>query len=164
MKKLNITKEQFNRSRYFKNKYGKLEYVSESGKLFKTSKGKVLKFNESGGNDESSIIADMNAVRKYRKQLQKCADEIHELSYYGFVVSSLSASKREGTFGSMRIGKYYFFGYRLMNGSTLFYDPDNDQFNKKSDDAFIDEIMNDESGELTGLIHKMSTDVLDYIK
>jgi hypothetical protein len=47
MKKLNITKEQFNRSRYFKNKYGKLEYVSESGKLFKTSKGKLLKFKES---------------------------------------------------------------------------------------------------------------------
>ena len=46
MKRLNITKEQFNRSRYFKNKYGRLEYVSESGKLFKTSKGKVLKFNE----------------------------------------------------------------------------------------------------------------------
>ena len=46
MKKLNITKEQFNRSRYFQRKYGKLEYVSESGKLFKTSKGNVLKFNE----------------------------------------------------------------------------------------------------------------------
>ena len=28
MKKLNITKEQFNKSRYFKNKYGKLEYVT----------------------------------------------------------------------------------------------------------------------------------------
>ena len=47
MKKLNITKEQFNHSNYFQRKYGKLEYVSESGKLFKTSKGKVLKFNES---------------------------------------------------------------------------------------------------------------------
>ena len=44
MKKLNITKEQFNRSRYFKNKYGKLEYVSESGDVYKTDKGKVLKF------------------------------------------------------------------------------------------------------------------------
>ena len=43
MKKLNITKEQFNRSHYFKNKYGRLEYVSESGKVFKTSKGKILK-------------------------------------------------------------------------------------------------------------------------
>jgi hypothetical protein len=46
MKKLNITKEQFNRSRYFKNKYGELEYVSESGRLFKTNKGKVLMFKE----------------------------------------------------------------------------------------------------------------------
>ena len=46
MKRLNITKEQFEKSRYFKNKYGKLEYVSESGKVFKTSKGKVLMFRE----------------------------------------------------------------------------------------------------------------------
>ena len=47
MKKLNITKEQFEKSRYFKDKYGTLEYVSESGKAFKTSKGKVLMFKES---------------------------------------------------------------------------------------------------------------------
>ena len=46
MKKLNITRKQFVESKYFKNKYGNLEYVSESGKLFKTSKGKVLKFKE----------------------------------------------------------------------------------------------------------------------
>ena len=52
MKKLNITKEQFNRSNYFQKKYGKLEYVSESGKLFKTNKGKVLRFaKESTFND-----------------------------------------------------------------------------------------------------------------
>ena len=53
MKKLNITKEQFNRSNYFQKKYGKLEYVSESGNLFKTNKGKVLKFNESLDEDGS---------------------------------------------------------------------------------------------------------------
>ena len=47
MKKLNITKEAFEKSNYFKNKYGKLEYVSESGKMFKTSKGRILKFKES---------------------------------------------------------------------------------------------------------------------
>ena len=46
MKKLNITKERFEKSRYFQKKYGKLEYVSESGKAFKTSKGKVLMFKE----------------------------------------------------------------------------------------------------------------------
>ena len=47
MKKLNITKEAFEKSRYFTKKYGRLEYVSESGKLFKTEKGKILKFKES---------------------------------------------------------------------------------------------------------------------
>jgi len=46
MKKLNITKEQFEKSNYFKNKYGNLEYVSESGKVFKTNKGKMLMFKE----------------------------------------------------------------------------------------------------------------------
>ena len=47
MKKLNITKEHFEKSDYFNKKYGKLEYVSESGKMFKTDKGKVLMFKES---------------------------------------------------------------------------------------------------------------------
>ena len=49
MKKLNITKEQFEKSKYFKNKYGNLEYVSESGKVFKTEKGRILMFKESAG-------------------------------------------------------------------------------------------------------------------
>jgi len=56
MKKLNITKEQFNKSRYFKNKYGELEYVSESGRLFKTNKGKVLMFRESWMKDDFDAI------------------------------------------------------------------------------------------------------------
>jgi hypothetical protein len=47
MKRLNITKEQFNKSKYFQRKYGRLEYVSESGRYFKTDKGHVLRFNES---------------------------------------------------------------------------------------------------------------------
>jgi hypothetical protein len=51
MKKLNITKERFEKSRYFTKKYGKLEYVSESGRLFKTSKGKVLKFTKESEDD-----------------------------------------------------------------------------------------------------------------
>lgn len=44
MKKLNITKKRFCESKYFTTKYGKLAYVSESGNLYKTSKGQVLKF------------------------------------------------------------------------------------------------------------------------
>lgn len=47
MRKLNITKEAYDKSKYFTSKYGKLEYVSESGKIYKTDKGKILKFNES---------------------------------------------------------------------------------------------------------------------
>ena len=48
MNKLNITKDKFTESKYFTTKYGKLEYVSESGNIYKTSKGHVLKFvNES---------------------------------------------------------------------------------------------------------------------
>jgi hypothetical protein len=46
MKKLNITKETFEKSKYFTGKYGKLAFVSESGKLFKTDKGHVLRFDE----------------------------------------------------------------------------------------------------------------------
>ena len=56
MKKLNITKEAFEKSQYFKNKYGKLEYVSESGKVFKTNKGKVLMFKESKLADDEKWI------------------------------------------------------------------------------------------------------------
>lgn len=47
MKKLNITKERFEKSKYFQDKYGKLKYVSESGNYYKTDKGQVIKFNES---------------------------------------------------------------------------------------------------------------------
>lgn len=46
LKKLNVTKERFEKSRYFTDKYGKLEYVSESGRLFKTDKGNILMLNE----------------------------------------------------------------------------------------------------------------------
>ena len=60
MKKLNITKEAFEKSRYFKNKYGTLEYVSESGKLFKTNKGKVLMFKEGIGD---SIKRGWNKIK-----------------------------------------------------------------------------------------------------
>ena len=63
MKKLNITKEAFEKSKYFTNKYGTLEYVSESGKVFKTSKGKLLKFKESIDDvEDKSIFAKDNNV------------------------------------------------------------------------------------------------------
>ena len=64
MKKLNITKKQFSESRYFQTKYGKLEYVSESGNVYKTSKGHVLKFvNESESVDEELKTKAMAAAK-----------------------------------------------------------------------------------------------------
>ena len=69
MKKLNITKEQFEKSRYFKNKYGKLEYVSESGKVFKTNKDKVLMFKEAimgGGEYEPSYDDDEEPLAEWK--------------------------------------------------------------------------------------------------
>lgn len=57
MKKLNITKKQFGESKYFTQKYGTLKYVSESGKIYKTDKGHLLKFKESvlgESNDENA--------------------------------------------------------------------------------------------------------------
>lgn len=56
MKKLPITKEAFEKSRYFNDKYGKLEYVNESGKVFKTSKGNLLKFKESFNKDDFNSL------------------------------------------------------------------------------------------------------------
>ena len=50
MKKLNITKKKFSESKYFQTKYGKLKYVSESGKFYKTDKGHVLKFAKESKN------------------------------------------------------------------------------------------------------------------
>ena len=70
MKKLNITKERFEKSRYFQRKYGKLEYVSESGKLFKTNKGQILKFAKEDSSDEWDIFKPSNELQKLYKQLK----------------------------------------------------------------------------------------------
>ena len=66
MKKLNITKKHFNESKYFQDKYGKLEYVSESGKVFKTSKGNLLKFKESNELvNEDAVDDDLKLLDQY---------------------------------------------------------------------------------------------------
>lgn len=52
MKKLNITKKQYDESKYFNQKYGALKFVSESGKLYKTDKGVVLALEETKNETE----------------------------------------------------------------------------------------------------------------
>ena len=65
MKKLNITKKQYDESKYFNSKYGKLKYVSESGNVYKTDKGVVISLESSNKPDtvkedidEAEDIAD----------------------------------------------------------------------------------------------------------
>jgi len=57
MKKLNITKKQYDESKYFNKKYGALKFVSESGKLYKTDKGVVLAL-ESEEDEEPKGLGD----------------------------------------------------------------------------------------------------------
>lgn len=52
MKKLNITKKQYDESKYFNTKYGALKFVSESGKLYKTDKGVVIALESTEDDEE----------------------------------------------------------------------------------------------------------------
>ena len=79
MKKLNITKEQFNRSSYFQRKYGKLEYVSESGKLFKTNKGKVLRFNESADQTLEDIVDNIVTLSILSRDAESAEEMFRDL-------------------------------------------------------------------------------------
>ena len=89
MKKLNITKERFEKSKYFQKKYGKLEYVSESGKLFKTNKGNILKFKESIsyglGNDdlEKALDDELSTPREEDFGSPKDWDHVYYVRVYG---------------------------------------------------------------------------------
>ena len=67
MKKLNITKKQFGESKYFTDKYGKLEYVSESGQFYKTTKGEVLKFIKESKDmvNEDAVDDDLKLLDQY---------------------------------------------------------------------------------------------------
>ena len=67
MKKLNITKKQFGESKYFTDKYGKLEYVSESGQFYKTTKGEVLKFIKESKDmvNEDAVDNDLKLLDQY---------------------------------------------------------------------------------------------------
>ena len=60
IKNLNITKKQYDESKYFNNKYGKLKYVSESGNVYKTDKGVVISLESS--NKPDTVKEDIDEV------------------------------------------------------------------------------------------------------
>ena len=66
MKKLNITKKQYDESKYFNNKYGKLKYVSESGNVYKTDKGVVISLESS--NKPDTVKEDIDEEETINKE------------------------------------------------------------------------------------------------
>lgn len=84
MKKLNITKKQYDESKYFNKKYGALKFVSESGKLFKTDKGVVLALEgteeqDAQGSEEDGKQADESfgdALKKVGAGIKKGAKAV----------------------------------------------------------------------------------------
>lgn len=79
MKKLNITKKQFGESKYFTSKYGTLEYVSESGKIFKTSKGHLLKFKEAKAKP-SKYDGIENSWDKIKSTIETTCESVEEVA------------------------------------------------------------------------------------
>ena len=64
MKKLNITKKQYDESKYFNKKYGSLKFVSESGKLYKTDKGVVIALEGTNDAVKKESIEDIIDARE----------------------------------------------------------------------------------------------------
>ena len=120
MKKLPITKEAFEKSQYFTNKYGELEYVSESGKVFKTDKGKILMFKESKQVNEG-LFSDIGSrmddgIKGLKKMFKgkpkfKVGDEL-EWKYpngdewYPFVVKDVQWIDGQWRYGDENAGTY----------------------------------------------------------
>ena len=76
MKKLNITKKQYDESKYFNKKYGAIKFVSESGKHYKTDKGVVLALEGTEQNGDPNAeptdesLADIgNAIKGTAKEI-----------------------------------------------------------------------------------------------
>ena len=83
MKKLNITKKQFTESEYLQRKYGRLAYVSESGRIYKTSKGQMIKFKESSDAEEAYKLKELadnhlDAISKAYDEVSKFYDDFED--------------------------------------------------------------------------------------
>ena len=84
MKKLNITKEAFEKSRYFQRKYGKLEYVSESGDVYRTSKGETIQLMGEGRYKQINFTKDelLDRIQEYSIKFEEIRNQLDELSEF----------------------------------------------------------------------------------
>ena len=144
MKKLNITKEQFEKSKYFKNKYGKLEYVSESGKVFKTDKGKLLKFKESSDvqgagfdshgrkfkimSDDWGYVSKQQLENLYDDEIVWCPKVGDKVTYaYGPEFRLFVVTKVYDDDDGMKVADVVnFFDGSTLHGQRVDFGPDNE--------------------------------------
>ena len=84
MKKLNITKEAFEKSIYFQKKYGKLEYVSESGDVYRTSKGETIQLMGEGRYKQINFTKDelLDRIQEYIIKFEEIRNQLDELSEF----------------------------------------------------------------------------------
>lgn len=84
MKKLNITRKQYNESRYFQKKYGTLEYVSESGNVYKTSKGETIRLIGEGRYKQINFTKDelLDRIQEYIIKFEEIRNQLDELSEF----------------------------------------------------------------------------------
>lgn len=116
MKKLNITKEQFNKSKYFRTKYGSLKYVSESGKLFKTDKGRILKFNEAKKSSDFDGIG--NSWDRIKEVVESTSASIEEAAERMKVFESITLDLLESRINA----KHATSTAKKAEGETKFID------------------------------------------
>ena len=96
MKQLNVTRERFEQSRYFQRKYGKLQYVSESGDAFKTSKGHVLKLlkeNPEKPNFGNSPINKVEPTGEVEQDFNNAMVALRDDNYEAFIADLNTLAK-----------------------------------------------------------------------
>ena len=89
MKKLNITKKQYDESKYFNNKYGKLKYVSESGNVYKTDKGVVISLESS--NKPDTVKEDIDEVEDIADKEEETINKEEVAAALADVVDTIKA-------------------------------------------------------------------------
>lgn len=174
MKKLNITKKQYDESKYFTKKYGSIKFVSESGKMYKTDKGVVLTLEaspadllpspEKAKNDitlesdsENESLADIGAAikktggevaDKVKKGVKKVATKVGD-AFHGIYRKDDRVTIK-GKAGD-------------VEGSVISAEPDKVVIKPDNERSFDES--DDDSGEVTrGELTDMLTDVVKEVE
>lgn len=119
MKKLNITRKQYNESKYFQKKYGTLEYVSESGNVYKTSKGETIRLMGEGRYKQINFTKDelLDRIQEYIIKFEEIRNQLDELSefFYKNVKQSGRDFLRSAEYNSLSMHEQHQVYDTIMN-------------------------------------------------